>query len=88
MQAAEELARETLDMVDSTDYLLGRGEVRVVLADVLAAAGRSEDGATAAEQGAVLLETKGATLLAERARAQIAALRGGEPVNRAPLERA
>ena len=88
VDAAEELARESLEIIDSTDFLLGRGGMRVVLADVLAAAGRTEAAVRAAEEGAVLLEAKGATLLVEHARARIEALRGGEPGTRAPLGRA
>jgi tetratricopeptide (TPR) repeat protein len=85
---AEELARETLDIVEATDYLLGSGEARLVLSDVLRVMGRYEEAASAAEESVRLFELKGATLLAERAaRARIAALRGGEPGNRAPLER-
>jgi DNA-binding SARP family transcriptional activator len=87
VDAAEELVRESLKRVDSTDYLLGRGTLRVVLADVLAAGGRSEAAARAAEEGVALFEAKGASLFVERARAQISALRGGEPENRAPLRR-
>jgi ATP/maltotriose-dependent transcriptional regulator MalT len=86
IESAEALARETIELVDGTDFLWGRGEGRVVLADVLAAAGRSEEAAQAAEEGAALFETKGATLLAERAHAQAAAVRRGEPDRRAPLD--
>jgi hypothetical protein len=86
-KAAEELAREALDLVDATDFLVGRGQARVVLADVLQAMGSDEDAAVSAEEGAALLAAKGATLLAERARGQVAALRGGEPGDRTPLER-
>ena len=74
VRGAAALARETLALVDSTDYLLGRGEARLVLADVLAAAGSTEEASSAAEDAATILEAKGATLLAVRARARIAAL--------------
>jgi DNA-binding SARP family transcriptional activator len=85
---AEVLARETLSIVDATDYLLGRGASRVVLAEVLFAAGALDEAAGALEAGIALLKAKGATVPAERARAMGMRHRRGEPGSRAPLERA
>jgi DNA-binding SARP family transcriptional activator len=88
LDEAERLAREAVTIVDPTEHLLGRGQARVAHAEVLAAMGRFDAAATEAEEGVKLLTAKGATLLVERALAQVAALRGGEPANRAPLETA
>jgi DNA-binding SARP family transcriptional activator/tetratricopeptide (TPR) repeat protein len=87
LDEAENLARESLSMVDATDYLLGRGEARVVLAEVLLAGGNVDAAVRVADEGAVLLETKGATVLAERARGTVLSTDGGEPGIRAPLDR-
>ncbi len=88
LDVAEELARETLTVVDATDSLYAQGEARVVLAEVLATAGRSDAAVTAAEDAASIFERKGLTLLAGRTRAQVEKYRRGEPGVRAPLERA
>ncbi|HET7516030.1 MAG TPA: AAA family ATPase, partial [Gaiella sp.] len=85
---AEDLAREGFGLVESTDYLVGRGLSRAALARVLGEAGRHDEAASVADDAAGLFDKKGATVLAERARAQAAALRRGEPALRAPLERA
>jgi DNA-binding SARP family transcriptional activator len=87
LDEAESLARESLSIVDATDYLLGRGEARVVLAEVLLAGGNVEAAVRVADEGAGLLEAKGATVLAERARATGLSKNGGEPGIRAPLHR-
>ena len=85
---AEELARETLTVVDATDCLYAQGQARAVLAEVLAAGGGSDAAVTTAEDAASIFERKGLKLLAERARAQIEKYRRGEPGQRAPLGRA
>jgi hypothetical protein len=76
-----------MDIVDATDYLLGRGEARVVLAEVLLAGGKTEDAARAAAEGVALLQAKGATVLAERGRAMAEGEDRGEPGLRAPPDR-
>ena len=86
-EEAEQLARGTIAIVDPSDNLVGRGEARVVLADVLSATGRIEEAAVLAEEAAALFGTKGATLLEQRARTRAASARRGEPDGRAPLER-
>ena len=85
---AVDAAREAVELVDSTDHLLGRGRARLALASALAAAGRGNEASILAREAEQLLEEKGATPLAEQARALIAAVSRGEPGNRAPLERA
>lgn len=82
---AELCAREMSDIADEAGYLLGRGEARLALGGVLAGMDRLEDAVAVTEEALVLLEAKGARLLADRAQAQITALRGGEPEVRAPL---
>ena len=84
---AEWLAREGLQLVDPTDYLLGRGLIRDALAHVLGESGRYGEAVSIAEQAVALFDEKGASLLADRARQQVAAFRRGEPAKRAPLER-
>ena len=84
---AVEVARTAVELVDPTDYLLGRGQARLALALALVAVGRRDEAALVAQAAERLLEEKGATLLSERARLQVADARGGEPGNRAPLER-
>ena len=72
---AELLAREAVTLADPTEYLLGRGQARVVHAEALAALGDVDAAIASANDGAELLEAKGATLLAERAQERVAALR-------------
>ena len=86
LDEAEHLARESLDIVEATDYLLGRGEARVVLAEVLLAGGKVEHALRAANEGVALLEAKGATVLAKRARAVAADPGRGAPVKRLPSD--
>jgi tetratricopeptide (TPR) repeat protein len=65
-QAAEALAREAVEIMERTDYLVQHGEVLVHLAHVLHAAGKAEEAATAAREGLQLFERKGATFYAEQ----------------------
>lgn len=87
LDEAKRLADEATAIVERTDHVLGQGQVRLVRAEVLAALGRADAALAEAEDGAEMLEAKGATLLLDQARSQVAALRGGEPGLRAPLER-
>ena len=87
-RAQSSLRAETLTVVDATDSLYAQGQARAVLAEVLAAGGRSDAAVTTAEDAASIFERKGLRLLAERARAQIEKYRRGEPGQRAPLGRA
>ena len=86
--AAEMLARETVEIVDTTDCLYAQGEARVALAEVLAATGRPDAAVATADEATALFGRKGATLLAERVRAQVERYRRGEPGQQAPLTRA
>jgi len=90
---AIELAQAAVEIAASTDALLDHADARLALAAALRAAGRTEE-ANAEEHGAhKLWETKGATLLAERARKDAAgamaepdaAARAAEPT--APVTR-
>jgi class 3 adenylate cyclase len=64
---AEELAREALDLVDRTDALNQRADVRFGLANVLRLAGRAEQAAEAAGEAMRLYQQKGNTVSARRA---------------------
>jgi predicted ATPase/class 3 adenylate cyclase len=64
--AAETLAREAVAIMADTDYLVVRGDLLVHLAHVLRDAGKLDQALTAARQGVVLYEQKGATLFAEQ----------------------
>ena len=82
---AERLAREAVALVDTSEHLVGRGQARIVRAEALAALGDDNAAAAAVTEAVELLEAKGATVLVDRARDRFAALRGGEPGDRAPL---
>ncbi|MBX3023588.1 AAA family ATPase [bacterium] len=66
--AAIELARAAVAIAAATDALLDHADARRVLAAALRAAGRPADAAAEERRAIALWETKGATLLAERAR--------------------
>jgi class 3 adenylate cyclase/DNA-binding winged helix-turn-helix (wHTH) protein len=65
---AERLAREAVELVDRTDSLNQRAEIRLDLAHVLRSAGRDDEAAAAALEGAALYEMKENVVGAERAR--------------------
>ena len=69
LATAEPLAREAVARVDTTDFLVMRGEARLGLAEVLQAAGRRDEAAAVAEEAQRLFEQKGAVVRAEQARA-------------------
>jgi predicted ATPase/class 3 adenylate cyclase len=64
--AAEALARESVEIMARTDYLVPHGEVLVDLAHVLHAAGKAEKAMAAARDGLELFERKGATFYVEQ----------------------
>jgi tetratricopeptide (TPR) repeat protein len=72
---AGRLAREAVAIMAPTDYLDNKGHACVVLAEVLAAAGRSEEALEALTEAATLFERKGDLVSTARAHDQIAALR-------------
>jgi tetratricopeptide (TPR) repeat protein len=67
-------ADRAVAVVEPTDYLVRRGLTHEVSGDVLVAAGRLAEASEAYELSAALLETKGATTMADRVRRKIADL--------------
>jgi tetratricopeptide (TPR) repeat protein len=68
VEAAERLAREAIDIADSTDVLNQRAKLRLDLAEVLRIAGRDADATGAVEEAIALYERKGNVVAAQRAR--------------------
>jgi tetratricopeptide (TPR) repeat protein len=66
-EAAIELARAAVEIATATDALLDHADARLSLAAALRAAGRSREAEAEDRQARELWETKGASLLAERA---------------------
>ncbi|MGD0982108.1 MAG: hypothetical protein ABR946_11615, partial [Solirubrobacteraceae bacterium] len=71
---AERLARSAVDHAERTDFYQHRGDARVELGRVLAAAGRREEAAAEINVGLALYERKGDTILTSNARALLAEL--------------
>ena len=69
--SAESLGREAVEIAAGTDFFELHGGVLLDLAEILRAAGRSEDAKAAAREALALFERKGNLVLAERARAQL-----------------
>ncbi len=67
-ERAVELARAAVETAAATDALLWHAEARTALAAALRAAGRRSEAAAEEARATSLWETKGATLLVERAR--------------------
>lgn len=67
-EAAVELARAAVTIAAATDALLDHADARLALAAALRAAGRSGEADAEERRALDLWETKGATVLAERAR--------------------
>jgi tetratricopeptide (TPR) repeat protein len=65
---AEDLARVAETLVEKTDETVARADVACLVADVLTLQGRFEEAADAARRGIALFESKGAGVLARRAR--------------------
>jgi class 3 adenylate cyclase len=80
--SAVEFARAAVEIAAATDALLDHADARQALAAALRAAGRGAEAAAEEERAVELWETKGATLLAERARSEGAR---GVPVERTPV---
>jgi tetratricopeptide (TPR) repeat protein len=72
---AERLAREAVALADSTDALNLRGDASYDLGEVLAAAGKIEEAATALEQALERYERKNNVPMVARTRARLAELR-------------
>lgn len=71
---AERQARGAIEHAERTDFYAFRGEARVELGRVLAAAGRREEAAAEVSAGLALYEKKGDTILTNNARALLAEL--------------
>jgi hypothetical protein len=69
--AAEELARETLALLDTTDALVLRADAYMSLSEALVAGGRLAEAKGAAESAAALYEAKGASAHAALAAATL-----------------
>jgi tetratricopeptide (TPR) repeat protein len=74
LDEAERLARCAIDHAERTDFYQHRGDARVELGRVLAAAGRREEAAAEVNAGLALYEKKGDTILMSNARALLAEL--------------
>ena len=73
--AAEALARETIAMLEATDALALRGDAQLALCEALAATGRLDEAASAADEAEALYNAKGADALAAQAAAKRQLLR-------------
>jgi len=69
LETAERLAREAVELAETTDSLNWRGDARRDLAEVLRLAGRTQEAADAARSALSLYEQKGNVVMAGRARA-------------------
>jgi class 3 adenylate cyclase/tetratricopeptide (TPR) repeat protein len=72
LEEAERLAREAVEIVMQTDYLDAAGDAQVALADVLEAAGRSEEARDVWRDALDLYARKGATVRVEQVRERLA----------------
>jgi class 3 adenylate cyclase/tetratricopeptide (TPR) repeat protein len=72
---AERLAREAVEIGETTEDLSSKAETRADLGEVLALGGRAQEAAEAVEQALVRFEAKENVVMAERMRARLAALR-------------
>ncbi len=81
--AAIALARAAVEVAAATDDLLDHADARRALAVVLQAAGQSDEAESEEERAIELWETKGATLLADRARRDLGR---AEQAHRLPVE--
>jgi class 3 adenylate cyclase/tetratricopeptide (TPR) repeat protein len=72
---AERLAREAVDVGETTEDLGSKAETRADLGEVLAFAGRAQEAAEAVEQALVRFEAKENVVMAKRMRERLAALR-------------
>jgi hypothetical protein len=71
---AERLAREAVALADTIDFLVGQGDPRRGLADVLELAGRREEATAALYEALERYERKAAVVLAEQIRERLGAL--------------
>jgi class 3 adenylate cyclase/tetratricopeptide (TPR) repeat protein len=76
---AEHLAREAVDLADRTDVLDGQGDALCDLAEVLAAAGRTNEAAAALEQALARYERKKNLAMVAQVRPKLEELRARVP---------
>ena len=76
IDAALPAARQAVAITEASDYLVEQAEARMSLAAVLEAAGRPADAAAEVALAIERYRGKGAVALVERARAELARLRG------------
>jgi tetratricopeptide (TPR) repeat protein len=76
---AERLAREAVAITERTDALNFQGDALCDLAEVLAAAGRSDEAAESLEQALERYERKKNLAMLAQVRPQLEALRGAAP---------
>ena len=69
---AERIARKAVEIMEATDALSNQGDARSDLAEVLAAAGRTEEAVAALEQALDRYERKKNLVMAERVREKLA----------------
>jgi tetratricopeptide (TPR) repeat protein len=77
-EEAERLAREAVEIGETTEDLNSKAKVRADLAEVLALAGRADEAADLLEQALERFETKENLVEADRTRERLAALRSGD----------
>src|SRR5205823_10200396 len=71
LESALQLAREAVEMIESTDWLNLRADTMMDLAEVLELAGKTSDATGQLEQALALYERKGNVVMADRARARL-----------------
>jgi tetratricopeptide (TPR) repeat protein len=81
---AEECVREPLELYETTDNLLVKGQLRLILSEALALQGKLVDAERAASEAASILTAKGATLFVERAKTMLSGIRNGGTAVTAP----
>jgi tetratricopeptide (TPR) repeat protein len=72
VEQAEALVREAVEIIEATDGLNYQGDAFCDLAEVLRAAGRTDEATAALEQALERYERKGNVVMAERTRARLA----------------
>ena len=71
-EKAEQLAREAVEIGETTEELSAKAETRADLAEVLAFAGRPDEAAPLLEEALALFEAKENVVRAEQTRARLA----------------
>jgi tetratricopeptide (TPR) repeat protein len=82
---AERLARESVALLEPTDFLVNRAESHGALADVLRLCGRPEEAAAALEEALRLYQRKGDLVSAARSRTLLDELETTKPARSSPV---